>query len=140
MGRLFARLATLPGLAPRSAARRHLGEARRLRRALREDLAAHRQAMRALGARLDRRLERLAVASAHNRDAIARLDARARDNRAAFETFAAAFAAPHASDQFGDARTEMERLRRRLDLRPDDAAGEYVAEVGEIPTSRRGAL
>lgn len=148
---LLARLAALLGFSPRSAARRQLAEARQLRRDMQGSLAANRRTMRELGARLDRRLERLAVGSAHHRDAIARLELRSADHRAAFETFAAAMASVPEEDaiRLGDARAEMERLRRRLGMRfehpapepsPENLVGEDPVEHPAHPTTRRGAL
>ena len=138
----LARLAALLGLSPRSAARRQLGEARRLRRDVQACLAENRRAMRTLAARLDRRLERLAVASAHHRDMIARLELRSAEHRAAFETFAAAMAAEPDREtiQLGDARTEMERLRRRLGMRFEEPAAPPPADDQTTPTPQRGAL
>ncbi|WP_421850839.1 hypothetical protein [Novosphingobium sp.] len=136
------RLAARLGFSPRSAARRQLAEARLLRRNMQGSLAANRRALRELGARIDRRLERLAVASAHHRDAIARLDHRSAEHRAAFETFAAAVARAPEDDaiRLGDARTEMERLRRRLGMRIEPPAPAPSAEAQAVPTTRRGAL
>jgi uncharacterized coiled-coil protein SlyX len=138
LGRIWAWL----GLAPRSAARRHLTEARRLRYEMQGGLAANRRAMREIASRIDRRLERLAVASAHHRDAITRLDMRSAEHRAAFETFAAAMAAMPDADtiQLGDARTEMERLRRRLGMRFEEPAAPPLADDETKPTPQRGAL
>jgi len=141
-GRTMARLATWLGLSTRRDARRQLTEARRLRRELQDSLAANRRAMQGLAGRLDRRLERLAVASAHHRDAIARLDLRSAEHRAAFETFAAALASPpeSAAIGLGNARTEMERLRRRLGMRFEETPPELPAADETTPTTRRGAL
>lgn len=138
LGRIWAWL----GLAPHSAARRHLTEARRLRYEMQGGLAANRRAMREIASRIDRRLERLAVASAHHRDAITRLDMRSAEHRAAFETFAAAMAAMPDADtiQLGDARTEMERLRRRLGMRFEEPAAPPLADDKTKPTPQRGAL
>lgn len=146
-GRVLGRLAAWLVLSTRRAARRQLTEARQLRLAMQESLAAHRRAMRELGTRLDRRLERLAVASAHHRDALTRLDVRSAEHRAAFETFAAALeSAPDGNTvRLGDARTEMERLRQRLGMRFDrgapDAASlpEPPADEDATPT-KRGAM
>ncbi|MBX9885750.1 MAG: hypothetical protein K2X68_12345 [Novosphingobium sp.] len=144
LARLAARLAAWLGLSPRRAARRQLAEARRLRRDMQHGLAANRRAMRELGARIDRRLERLAVASAHHRDAIARLDMRGADHRASFETFAAAFEAGALPDAetigLGDARTEMERLRRRLGMRFEDPAPDLPTGDDATSTPQRGAM
>jgi hypothetical protein len=144
LGRLAMRLSLWLGLSHRRAARRQLVEARRLRRDVQDGLSANRRAMRQLGARLDRRLERLAVASAHHRDAIARLDLRSADHRASFETFAAAIEAGAQTDEetigLGDARTQMERLRRRLGTRFEDPAPELPAGDEATPTPQRGAL
>ncbi|WP_298190997.1 hypothetical protein [Novosphingobium sp.] len=141
---LMARLAASLGLSPRSPARRQLVEARRLRREVHAGLAANRRAMRELGARLDRRLERLAVAEAHHRDAIARLAMRSAEHRASFETFAAAFEAGSPSEAdaiaLGDARTQMDRLRRRLGMRFEDPAPEQPASAIIPSTPQRGAL
>ena len=148
-GRALARLGAWLGLSPRRTVRRQLTEARRLRLEMEGGLAANRRAMRELGARLDRRLERLAVASAHHRDALARLDARSAEHRASFETFAAALEGEPqdgATVRLGDARTEMERLRRRLDMRFDergtDPASEGAAPPADAatPTTKRGAM
>ena len=141
---MLARLAARLGLSPRSAARRQLVEARRLRREVHAGLAANRRAMRELGARLDRRLERLAVAEAHHRDAIARLAMRSAEHRASFETFAAAFEAGSATEAdaiaLGDARTQMDRLRRRLGMRFEDPAPEQPASDTTSSNPQRGAL
>ena len=130
------------GLGPRSAARRQLIEARRLRRELHDSLAANRRAMQALAGRIDRRLERLAVASAHHRDAITRLDMRSAEHRASFETFAAAMADEPAAGSmpWGDARTEMERLRRRLGMRFEEPVPDVPADDETTPNTQRGAL
>lgn len=140
----LARLAAWLGFSPRRAARRQLSEARRLRREMQGSLAANRRVMRELGARLDRRLERLAVASAHHRDAIARLDMRGAEHRASFETFAAAIEAGTTPDGdaigLGNARTEMERLRRRLGMHFEEPGHEPVPEDQPLSTTRRGAL
>ncbi len=139
----LGRFAAWLGLSPRSAARRQLVEARRLRQELQGSLAANRRVMREMAGRLDRRLERLAVASAHHRDAITRLDMRSAEHRAAFETFAAAMAAQPEADgmQLGNARTEMERLRRRLGMRFEaPAAAAMPADDETTPTTQRGAL
>lgn len=152
LGRAMARLGAWLGLSTRRAARRQLTEARQLRREMAGSLATNRRTMRELGARLDRRLERLAVASAHHRDALARLDARSAEHRASFETFAAALeAAPdETAIRLGDARTEMERLRRRLGMRFEehrpDLAGlpgagfDEEADPATAPTTKRGAM
>ncbi len=141
---VLARFAAWLGLSPRGAARRQLAEARRLRRDMQGGLAANRRAMRELGARLDRRLERLAVASAHHRDAITRLGMHSAAHRASFETFTAAFEArPEPGAEaigLGDARTEMERLRRRLGMRFEDPAPEPPAGDEATPTPQRGAM
>ncbi len=133
----LARIGGWLGLSPR----RRFGDAGGLRHDVQAGLAANRRAMRALAARLDRRLERLAVASAHHRDAIARLELRSAEHRAAFETFAAAAALPPdaASVQLGDARLEMERLRRRLGMRFEHPAPELPAGGEAIPNAQRGA-
>lgn len=140
----LARVLASLGLVPRSAARRQLSEARRLRRDVQAGLADNRRAMRALAARLDRRLERLAVASAHHRDAIARLELRSAEHRAAFETFAAAASAMAPDDEairLGDARTEMERLRRRLGgMRFEEPAAPPPADDETTVNPQRGAL
>ena len=142
LGQTIARLAAWMGLSPRRAARRQLTEARRLRHDLNGSLAANRRAMREVAARLDRRLERLAVATAHHRDALARLDMRSAEHRASFETFAAALEGePDAATiRLGDARTEMDRLRRRLGMQFEDRAPEKPAGPAEIPSSQRGAM
>lgn len=136
------RLAAWLGLSSRRAARRHLIEARRLRNEMQSSLAANRSALREVASRLDRRLERLAVASAHNRDAITRLDMRSAEHRAAFETFAATVAAQPDADtiRLGDARTEMERLRRRLGMHFEEPVAKPPLGEETTPNSRRGAL
>ncbi|WP_147158883.1 hypothetical protein [Novosphingobium sediminis] len=136
------RFAAWFGRSPRTAARRQLVEARRLRHEMQGSLAANRRAMREMAGRLDRRLERLATASAHHRDAIARLDLRSAEHRAAFETFAAAMAASPdtGSIQLGDARTEMERLRRRLDMRFEEPVAQPPEGNEATPTTQRGAM
>lgn len=98
--------------------------------------------MRDVASRIDRRLERLAVASAHHRDAITRLDMRSAEHRAAFETFVAAMTAEPAADtiQLGDARTEMERLRRRLGMRFEEPVAQPPADDEATPNPQRGAL
>ncbi len=132
----LARIGGWLGLSPR----RQFGDARGLRQDVQAGLAANRRAMRALAARLDRRLERLAVASAHHRDAIARLELRSAEHRAAFETFAAAALPPDAASvQLGDARLEMERLRRRLGMRFEHSAQDLPAAGEAIPNAQRGA-
>lgn len=137
----LGRLAVWLGFAPRRAARGQLLEARRLRHEVRSGLAANRRAMRELAGRLDRRLERLAVAEAHHRDAIARLDMRSAEHRAAFETFVAEMATlPDGENgQLGHARAEMERLRRRLGMRFEEPAGELPVADEPAPTTARGA-
>lgn len=139
---VLGRIAAWFGLTPRSAARRHLTEARRLRYEMQGSLAANRRAMRDVASRIDRRLERLAVASAHHRDAITRLDMRSAEHRAAFETFVAAMTAEPAADtiQLGDARTEMERLRRRLGMRFEEPGAQPPADDEATPNPQRGAL
>lgn len=138
----WGRLAAWLGLSSRSAARRQLVEARRLRREMQGSLAANRRVMRELAGRLDRRMERLAVAAAHHRDAIARLDLRSAEHRAAFETFAAAMATvpEDGRNALGDARTEMERLRRRLGMRFEDPASGLPTGGETSSTPQRGAL
>lgn len=136
------RLAAWLGLSSRRATRRQLIEARRLRHEMQSSLAANRRAMREVASRFDRRLERLAVASAHSRDAITRLDMRSAEHRAAFETFAAAVAAQPDADtiRLGDARTEMERLRRRLGMNFEEPVAKPPLGEETTPNSRRGAL
>lgn len=139
---VLGRIAAWLGLTSRSAARRQLTEARRLRYEMQGSLAANRRAMREVASRIDRRLERLAVASAHHRDAITRLDMRSAEHRAAFETFAATMAAQADADtiRLGDARTEMERLRRRLGMRFEEPLPPPPADDEATPHSQRGAL
>lgn len=141
-GRIVAGLAARLGLSRRRAVRRELAEARRLRYEMAASLAANRRAMRELAGRIDRRLERLAVASAHHRDAIARLDMRSAEHRASFETFAAVMAAEPEADAmpWGDARTEMERLRRRLGMSFEEPAADLPPADEATPTPQRGAL
>lgn len=142
LGRWTARLAGWLGLSTRRAARRQLNEARRLRHDVAGSLAANRRAMRELAGRLDRRMERLAVASAQHRDALARLDMRSAEHRASFETFAAALEGAPDGDAIGlgDARTEMERLRRRLGMRFEELAPAAPAGDAADPTTKRGAM
>ena len=148
LGRAVARIAAWLGLSPRRAMHRQLTEVRRLRHEVQGSLAANRRAMRELGARLDRRLERLAVASAHHRDAVARLDARSAEHRASFETFAAVLEGEPDADMIGlgGARTEMERLRRRLGMRfeepgPDsERPGAALPGAEATPHTQRGAI
>lgn len=142
LGRTMTRLAAWLGLSTRRAARRQLTEARRLRFDVQSSLADNRRAMRELAGRLDRRLERLAVASAQHRDALARLDVRSAEHRASFETFAAALegAPDENAIGLGDARTEMERLRRRLGMRFEEPAPAAPAGDAANPTTKRGAM
>ncbi len=160
VGQMLARLGawlglSALGLSPLRSARRNLSEARALRLEVREGLAANRRATRELAAKLDRRMQRLAVASAHSRDAIARLDARAQHQQAAIETLSDAMnptaGAPAEEDsiRLGDARTQMERLRRQLgtrfeegssDSRPDSGITQPEAPETHLPTSQRGAM
>lgn len=142
LGRWTARLAGWLGLSTRRAARRQLSEARRLRHDVAGSLAANRRAMRELAGRLDRRMERLAVASAQHRDALARLDMRSAEHRASFETFAAALegAPDDNAIGLGDARTEMERLRRRLGMRFEEPAPAAPTDDAADPTTKRGAM
>ena len=143
-GRMLVRLGAWLGLFPLRAARRNLSEARALRIEVREGLAANRRATRELAARLDRRMQRLAVTSAHSRDAIARLDARAQDQQAAIETLSSALSPVPEEDsiRLGDARSQMERLRRRLDTGFEEGARDAGATQPEppLPTSQRGAM
>lgn len=147
-GRMMARVAGWLGLSSLRAARRNLREARALRLEVRDGLAANRRALRELSGKLDRRLQRMAVASAHSRDAIARLDARAQHHQAAIDTLTDALApltdarADADAGAWGDARTEMERLRRRLDSRFEEGSvkAESPAPDADMPTSQRGAI
>lgn len=147
-GRVMARVAGWLRPSSLRSARRNLREARALRLEVRDGLAANRRALRELSGKLDRRLQRMAVASAHSRDAIARLDARAQHHQAAIDTLAGALA-PLADDRadpdtgaWGDARTEMERLRRRLGTRFEEGSADAGSPVpdAETPTSQRGAM
>lgn len=147
-GRVMARMAGWLGLSSLRAARRNLREARALRLEVRDGLAANRRALRELSGKLDRRLQRMAVASAHSRDAIARLDARAQHHQAAVDTLTGVLA-PLADERtdadagaWGDARTEMERLRRRLDTRFEEGSAKAASPApnAETPTSQRGAM
>ncbi len=149
-GRTMARVAGWLGLSSLRATRRNLREARALRLEVRDGLAANRRAMRELSGKLDRRLQRLAVASAHSRDAIARLDAHAQHHQAAVDTLAASLTGALAPDAIGlgNARSEMERLRRRLGTRFEESTGseEGFAETeipdskADTPTNQRGAM
>lgn len=157
LGRLVARFAGWLGLSPLRAARRSLHEARALRFEVREGLAANRRATRELAAKLDRRLQRMAVAGARGRDAMARLDARAKAQQAAIQSLASAFAPSDAGTDgaagkdtatlSGDARSQMERLRRRLGTRFEEPAppnlsqnNPAAAPDAHLPTSQRGAI
>ena len=144
IGEMLARLAGWLGLSPLRSARRTLHEARALRIEVREGLAANRRATRELAARLDRRMQRLAVASAHSRDAIARLDSRARDQQAAIETLSGTLSPATDDDtiRLGDARSQMERLRHRLDTRFEESRPESGTSLPDTDhsTSQRGAL
>ena len=147
-GRVMARVAGWLRPSALRSARRNLREARAMRLEVRAGLAANRRALRELSGKLDRRLQRMAVASAQSRDAIARLDARAQHHQAAIDTLAGALA-PLAdartdadSGAWGDARTEMERLRRRLGTRFEEGSAEAGSPVQDFgtPTSQRGAM
>ena len=144
-GGFMARFAARLGLSSLRAARRNLHEARALRQEVREGLAANRRAMRELSGKLDRRMQRLAVASAHSRDAIARLDARAQHHQAAIDALTDTLRDSPGNAEtsaVGSARTEMERLRRRLGTRFEDGLPEAASSQSEIesPTSQRGAM
>jgi hypothetical protein len=147
-GRMTARVAGWLGLSSLRAACRNLREARALRLEVRDGLAANRRALRELSGKLDRRMQRLAVASAHSRDAMARLDAHAQHHQAAIDTLAGsltrAFAPPAEADAIGlgNARSEMERLRRRLGTRFEDSSGEaeIPASRADTPINQRGAM
>ena len=139
-GQVLAWLAAWLGRSSTRATRRNLHEARALRIEVRAGLAANRRATRELAGKLERRMQRLAVASAHSRDAIARLDSRAQDQRAAIDALADALGPAGEPDaaMLGDARSQMERLRRRLGTRFEEAAAEPAEPI--IPTSQRGAI
>lgn len=148
-GRMMARLAAWFGFSARRAVRRNLQEARALRFEVREGLAANRRATRELAAKLDRRMQRLAVSGAHSRDAIARLDARAQEQRAALETLAGAFgpSTDEGTARMDDARNQMERLRRRLgtrfeDVHPEAGRPEFdtITPTSPPTVNQRGAV
>ncbi len=165
LGRLFARFTGWLGLSSQRTVRRSLHEARALRFEVREGLAANRRATRELSAKLERRMQRMAIAGARSREAMARLDARGQAQQAAIQSLAGAFGAatgaangaakdrPGAenAERLGDARSQMERLRRQLGTRFENTAAqdaalhqpatESAAPLStSLPTGQRGAI
>jgi hypothetical protein len=141
---LFGRLFGTGGA--RVETRRNLREVRSLRREVRDALAANRRTNRKLAQTVGQGLDKLATLSVHEREALARIDARTREQQATLDTLsdslAETFGDRSADDvSMGGARARMETLRRRLDTSFEEHEAvqeDPKAEVRRTGTDDRG--